>query len=341
MAIPGRRDRQKALDASINRNGEEMRRILLSARDRVQLQIINAVKKGNPASAAWIRDNLYKNLQKEYGKLQGDLNGWTSESTTAIAQEWTKFAVEDIPGGNYQKAWTMFSKKYLDDTIAQFSPSTMADRAAVNAGNLDPAVGGMLRQDIDSLRRIVQETTRVQAATGMTAQEWRKEVQDKILQENAAWKFIDSGGKTWSANNYFNMLNRTVAANTARETYLTQMSEAGHDLATIEGGIPPNCCEDCLRWAGKIVSVSGTSKEYPSVKQAKEDGVFHPRCRHYLAVVLEGEEEEAKTEEERQRKWAADNGFPLTQKKVAPGDVKPGTNKAEDTPFQEAVKRGL
>lgn len=334
MAIPERQDRQKSLDVAINRNGDEMRRILLSARDRVQLQIINAVKKGNPAGAAWIRDNLYRNLQKEYSKLQGDLNGWTRSSVTSVAQEWTKYAVEDIPGGNYDKAWTQFSKKHLDEIVAQFSPSTMAGRAAVNAGLLDPAVGGMLKQDIDSLRRIVQDTTREQAATGMTASEWRRIVQDRVLQENAAWKFIDSSGKTWSANNYFNMLNRTVAAETARETYLTQMAESEHDLATIEGGIPPNCCPDCLRWAGKIVSVSGTSKDYPSYKQAKEDGVFHPRCRHYLAVVLEGEEEEAKAEEERVRKWAADNGFPLTQKKVAPGDVKQ-TDKAKEKPLIE------
>jgi hypothetical protein len=280
-------------------------------------------------------------LQKEYVKLQGDLNGWTRDSVSSVAKEWTKYAVEDIPGGNYDKAWTMYSKKYLDDTIAQFSPSTMAGRAAVNAGTLDPAVGGMLKQDIDSLRRIVQETTRIQAATGMTAQEWRRTVQDQVLSENGAWKFIDAGGKTWSANNYFNMLNRTIAANTARETYLAQMAESDHDLATIEGGIPPNCCPDCLRWAGKIVSVSGTSDVYPSYKKAQEDGVFHPRCRHYLAVVLEGEEEEAKTEEERVRKWAADNGFPLTQKKVAPGDVKPGTSKTEEKPFKEAAKGTL
>jgi hypothetical protein len=119
------------------------------------------------------------------------------------------------------------------------------------------------------------------------------------------------------------MLNRTLARNAAEDAYLAEMKESEHDLATIEGGIPPNCCRDCLRWAGKIVSVSGASDKYPSLDQAKAEGVFHPRCRHYLAVMLPGEEADAAAEEARVRKFAEDNGFPLTKKKIQPNDVKP------------------
>lgn len=325
--------RQKSIDAAINSNGAAMRKILITARDRIEKEILTAVKTGDLKNAAWLRDNLYKRLREEYSTLQRNMDGWTRDATTEVAKEWTQYAVDDIPGGNYEKAWSRFSKTHLEKTIQQYSPTAMMDRAAVNAGNLSPAYGGMLTKDIDILRQVVEEKSVEQALTGMTAAQWRKEVQAEIEKRSKTWAFIDEAGKTWTANNYFNMLNRTLAAETARETYQVQMADSGHDLATIEGGIPPNCCDDCLAWAGKIVSVSGTSKEYPALKDAYDGGVFHPRCRHYLAVVLPGEEEEAKAEEERQRQWAKDNGFPLTKSKVAPDDVKP--TKKEPKPAAE------
>jgi len=331
MPIPPQTERLKAIDAAILRNGADMRSLLLRARDKVQLDILRAVQSGNLANAAWLRDNLYSKLRKDYAGLQGDMATWTKGATKNIAKLWVGYAVADLPRGNYKAAWSTFSKKYLENTVAKFSPSTMMDRAAVKAGQLDPVMGGMLKQDIDTLRKVVMDAQRLQAATGMTANEFRKTVQDEVLKSRGAWTFIDRAGRTWETKNYFNMLNRTLAAETSREAYRDTMTEAGYDLATIEGGIGPNCCEACEKWAGKIVSITGKTKGYPSQDEAISEGLFHPRCRHYLAVVLSGDEDRAKQDEKEMRDYATEQGFPLTDSKVKPNDV--------ETPKPEITER--
>ena len=301
---PKRSDREKIIVAAQNRNGAEMKRILLQARDRIELKIVEAAKKGNIASAAYLRDTLYKSLREEYQNLQGNMDEWATKSVTDVAKEWTRLAVEDLPNASYSEMWASFSEKHLQERIAQFAPTSIMDKVAVNAGQLDPILGGMLKQDIQSLRKIVIETSRMQAATGMTASEWRKEVQDQLFQRRGAWTFIDKAGREWESKNYFNMLNKTLAANTARETYMTQMVDSGNDLATVEGGFQANTDDVCAKWNGQIVSISGTSREYPALADAVEEGLFHPNCIHYLAVFNKGEEAEAAARDKAQREFA-------------------------------------
>ena len=329
--VPPRQDRQKILDAETIQNGVALRKTLLKSKNSIELKIVDATKKGNIATAARLRDNLYKDLRREYVALQGNLDVWAAESVTSVAQDWTRLAVDDLPDLTYKDAWSVYSKKYLAAAIAVYTPSTIAGRVATTSGQLSPQLGGMLKADIDALRKVVIDTTRLQAATGMTAQEWRREAQARVMEETGgAWQFIDKSGRKWTANNYFNMLNRTLAANTARETYTSQMAEAGHDLATIEGGIPRNCCPFCLKWTGKIISISGKSTKYPSYSEAIEAGVFHPRCRHYLAVMFPGEEEDVAKQEEEMREDAEEKGFPETKKQVAPGDIPEKDQNAAD-----------
>jgi len=290
MALPDKDARDKLKKQAINKNGTEMLKVLTSARDKIQVEIIKSVKAGNLTSATWLRDNLYPKLQKQYLDLQGGLTDWTENAVKSTARQWVKLAVDDIPKATFDESWGIFSEKLLDDAINKFSPSTMFSRAAVNAGQLDPIMGGMLKKDIDSLRDVVQNATRMQAVTGMTSQQWRKEVLSGVLDRNDAWSFIDKSGRTWEAKNYFNMLNRTLVTSVANESYMSTMTENGYDLATIEGGISDETHDACAKWVGQIVSISGTSKEYPALADATSEGLFHPNCVHYLAVVLPGEE---------------------------------------------------
>ena len=55
-----------------------------------------------------------------------------------------------------------------------------------------------------------------------------------------------------------------------------------------------NSCEICKRWSGKIISLTGATKGYPTQDEAVADGLFHPRCNCYFSVVLPGEVEQLK-----------------------------------------------
>ena len=96
-------------------------------------------------------------------------------------------------------------------------------------------------------------------------------------------KTID--GKNLSLSNYIEMLAITAARNVFNLGSTNSIIERGNDLALISREIRPNTCKVCREWAGKIVSISGKSKEYPALDQALEEGLMHPNCIHHILPV--------------------------------------------------------
>ena len=47
-------------------------------------------------------------------------------------------------------------------------------------------------------------------------------------------------------------------------------------------------CQKCMKYQGKIYSISGTSKKYPSQQVAINGGVGHPNCKHSFVIYWEG-----------------------------------------------------
>lgn len=301
MPVPPKDGRLYILEKQVDLNARRMRQIILKARERTETLILRYASKGNFIAAATIRDNLYKQLAVEYETFQGELVEWEKRSSTRVAREWRKLGIADLPKGAYKQSWSQFSRKYLLDITGRIHPMNVTKLAAVNA-----AVGGMLQQDILSLRRTVIDVNRVAAATGMTAREARKELMAQVLEKRAAFQFIDKAGRQWESKNYFNMLNRTLSHNVARESYVATINEAGYDLATIEGGVSMRTCDFCIDWAGVVVSTTGATQGYPTLADAQAGGCFHPRCRHYLGVILPGELPDALKGEKEMRQKVKD-----------------------------------
>lgn len=96
-------------------------------------------------------------------------------------------------------------------------------------------------------------------------------------------KTID--GKELGLASYVAML----AVTTARDFYSmgvqNGMMDRHEDLAMISREIRPHTCDVCRQWAGKTISISGRSKEYPSLDEALDAGLMHVNCIHYLIPV--------------------------------------------------------
>lgn len=56
--------------------------------------------------------------------------------------------------------------------------------------------------------------------------------------------------------------------------------QSDEELLTIVGPEDGSCV--CGDWVGAVVSVSGTSENWPALLDALEDGVFHEGCQHRL-----------------------------------------------------------
>ena len=269
----------------------QMRKILLKARDRMERTIIKHAMKKNFGTSALVRDQMYLALKADYVGLNGSLQVWESTRIKSVARQWRKLAINDLPSGTYDQTWAKFSRKYVNDMVTRIGPVNAPRLAAVNS-----QLGGMLVNDVRMLRGAVVDTLREASLTGMNAGQITRTMRDKVLQTKPEWQFIDKGGKRWDTNKYFKMVNKTIHTNTARASYIDTITEAGYDLATIDGSIAGDC-EACKKWVGRTVSVTGNDSNYPSLDEAYGDGVFHPNCVHYVSVILPGDEKKEEDSE--------------------------------------------
>jgi thiol-disulfide isomerase/thioredoxin len=60
---------------------------------------------------------------------------------------------------------------------------------------------------------------------------------------------------------------------------------AGFDLVVVTG--PTTGCPDCDPLVGKVFSISGNSKRYPSIAQLNGGPPFHDECLHNIAPHME------------------------------------------------------
>jgi hypothetical protein len=94
------------------------------------------------------------------------------------------------------------------------------------------------------------------------------------------YKTID--GKELGLADYINMVALTAARNVFNLGVENAMYGRGNDLTRISREVRANSCQACRDWAGKVISLSGKSKEYPSYEDAKKANIFHPHCIHFL-----------------------------------------------------------
>lgn len=104
------------------------------------------------------------------------------------------------------------------------------------------------------------------------------------LREQGLSALIDKGGHRWSLDRYAEMLLRTKAVETRNRGLANRMAENGYDLVQVSTHFSEH--EECRVWEGKILSVSGETKGYPTVTQAEEAGLFHPNCKHAINVLI-------------------------------------------------------
>jgi len=278
---PPKTARIQVLDKARKLQEARLRQVLLKSRDKMELAILKHARKGNFMAAASVRDGLYREIRDYYIALQGDVDKWARSSITSNAREWRRLGIDDLPHGQYNQTFSQFDRKYLRNMVGEFAENNPSRMSAVNS-----ALGGMLQNDIRVLRATYADVARLGAATGMTTAQQQRELIAKITDARPAWQFVDKSGRSWSARNYFRMLVNTTTANVARDTYEDVLTEAGEDLASVEGGITHGICEQCLPWIGKVLSITGKTRGFPTVDDAVERGLFHPNCRHYLAVVF-------------------------------------------------------
>ena len=98
---------------------------------------------------------------------------------------------------------------------------------------------------------------------------------------------VTPAGMHWRPDVYAEMLGRTAMASTRRVAFRERYLQNGVDVVRI---VPNGTVHDvCLRWEGRLLSLTGATPGLPTYDQARADGMFHPNCaqRYVMATGVE------------------------------------------------------
>lgn len=152
----------------------------------------------------------------------------------------------------------------------------------------------ILRSVDDIYRRVIADVTRSDLLGTMT----RRDAAERALTRFAragVTGFIDKAGKRWELTSYVEMASRAAVMNASIEGHTQQLRDSGHDLIIVSD--VPQECEKCRRFEGCVLSLGGAvvgaitpdgKKVAGSLAHARAEGLFHPGCRHSIAVYVPG-----------------------------------------------------
>lgn len=256
-------------------------KVLADAKKSIEAKIRKAVEKRSLITEDK-RNATYKAILAIYEDLDIKIDEYSLDAVKAISDDFFSFALGDLdisPDASDLK----YSSKYVSNLWERINPDAEAHIAAVRTK-------AMSNQDINQLRALAVDSLRQASVEGATAKGTYKLMRDRWLDlvdkgKLDSWQFIDKAGKKWDNNNYFSMLQRTLAARVSRDTYADTLTANGKDLAKIKNN--SGKCPACGAFNNVIVSISGTNPDYPSLQDAKDAGWGHPNCLCRLSYIDE------------------------------------------------------
>jgi hypothetical protein len=191
---------------------------------------------------------------------------------------------------------TLTMQQTITAGFATIDRRTITVIVAALKGKLESSHLMILRSTNDAYRRIVGQV----AAEALAGAGTRLQAAQKALNrfaDQGITGFTTKNGSRWEIETYAEMATRSAIGQASIEghidrqvSYQRQAVQAGlnieFDLVSVSNH--PEECEKCRPWEGKILSLDGNHPEYPSLQQARDAGLYHPRCGHGLHTYVEG-----------------------------------------------------
>ena len=227
------------------------------------------------------RDRIYRLIDGEYAKLEVGLREWSQELVAKGVRAGLAEARDALRKEDGAEL-TQFSRELAEQVFEIISPGNESQLAGVLTKK-------MKETDLSNLRKAQRDMERQAVLEGWDRGRKTRELKSRWAElagdmEDA--KFTDASGRTWDTDTYLKMLVNTTAQRTRREGFMEGLARNGDDLVmvSITDG---ETCDKCAEWDGKILSISGADKRFPSYEDAVAAGMFHPNCRCRLDRVDE------------------------------------------------------
>jgi len=198
--------------------------------------------------------------------------------------------------------------------IHQQAAQVLAENAFQRFEDVVQVIG---RQVNDIYRELALENVRGTVVGYDTWKQTARRFREQLA-ERGVTGFKDRSGRMWNMRTYTEMVARTTTMQAHLEGTANRLVEQGHDLVKVS--THRGACELCQPWQGKILSITGKTKGYPTLEEAKAAGLFHPNCRHAYGLYIDLEDEDKGTERkqelspEEEKNYIEIEGLPETAK---------------------------
>ena len=206
-----------------------------------------------------------------------------------VRQTMTKAAREGV-------AATIYAL-YLADTfeealkIARFNS---VNRAFVNAiiadtqADLLAVTQNVERRTRSAVRQVVAEVMREKAAAGVNSIQSIQQTITRNLRAKlgsaADSAIVDAAGRRWKLRTYTEMVARTKTMEAHVESSVNEAIDRGVQFAVVSRHV--GTCPKCAPWEGRVLALSAANDQgFPTIEQARANGLFHPMCRHQITPV--------------------------------------------------------
>ena len=312
--------KSKNIDALQRRHARDMLKVYRKRANEVKAALVKVIKSGGDSTVLRQEkakiNNVIKRLNKELNKLarnqvdssyfdgrEESLKDFENLNLDKIDKELGK--TKPIP----EKELTALTAEYTDHT------EWMVRR-------LNDDVNGFLRNGFDDINQVVNafnkltknqvvmeapkavQTTQIKdlkdfsnqiLSSQTTREDWAalaKSIEQKFLRRDVFTVPYFNKSKEVVRNvkvkSYAEMLARTMTAQTyrdaAQKAILDKFGKLG-DLVEIMGDSDYHECDECKKFEHQILSLTGQTKGYTTIDEAKEQGLFHPNCIHWFEVT--------------------------------------------------------
>lgn len=250
-------------------------RFYTEAEREILNDINRALLKGNKTGYLEVMKTDVQSLLKD---LRDGSRTWCEEAIPRIYLEGAKYADSQIEqlGKKVQAGF---------GSIHQQAAQVLAEHAFNRFDDVTATIG---RRVDDIYRTMALENIRGSVVGYKSWQQVAKNFREQLA-ENGVTGFKDSKDRKWNMRSYSEMVARTTTMEAHLEGTANRLIEYGHDLIKVSKHSNP--CPKCAKWEGKILSLTGKTPDYPTLHEAKEAGLFHPRCKHAYGLYIDLSEE--------------------------------------------------
>lgn len=256
----------------------------------IQKELLYLLGELDVGARADAREQVFKAIGLKMSRLNRRLNNLVSMQMQVAGKVAHKDATREWKAHTGQQPTVQFSEKHQREMLELLENRGGGNMAATLTGN-------MTKHAVDVLRSAVVSAFHENAVAGGSLHDLTKIIRDKweaAARDTDTFGFVDKAGRVWNVDNYLMMNVRTNTMAMYNESIIDTYVRQGHtDLVMVsDDGRTKDSCEACQRWAGRILSVSGQDKRFPTLDEARADGLFHPNCIHTLQPVDEDMDED-------------------------------------------------